>query len=135
MLRTHLSFRSVTLLDPDSDRLPGGGRVAELLVARLPSHGFQPKTGLEEDWGWRVDIANDAFQLWIGCGGRHETEDGHLCFIEPSKPFVRRWFKKIATTETVERLAKAMEAILTTDGQVTELSWWTEEELAQVRWP
>lgn len=133
MLRTHLSFRSVTLLDPDSDRPPGGGRVAELLAARLPNHGFQPKSSLGEDWGWRIDIANDAFPLWIGCGGRDETEDGHLCFIEPSKPFVTRWFKKIATTETVERLAKAMEAILAVDGQVTDLRWWTEEELRQIR--
>ena len=44
------------------------------------------------------------YRLWIGCGNYEEYPDGFLCFIEPSKPFVRKWFRKIDTTDRLSAL-------------------------------
>ena len=75
-----------------------------------------------------MDLQNDAFPLWIGCGNYEEYENGFLCFIEPSKPLVRRWLTSIPTSETVERLATAIEQALRQSGKAEDLRWWTEAE-------
>lgn len=61
-----------------------------------------------------------------------EFENG-LCIIEPSKPFVRKWFKRIDTSSTVERLASAIESRLLGSGQVSQLRWWPENEVVTQR--
>lgn len=81
-----------------------------------------------EDWGWRLNLQNDAFPLWIGCGNYDEFENGFLCFIEPSTPFVRQWLKNISTSDTVELLASALEEVLRQSGKAEDLRWWTEAE-------
>lgn len=134
-MRTHVEFRS-----PDFPALPGedeavnpgryGKRLASYLAAFMPSHGFDVQGLNAEDWGWRIDLRNEAFPLWIGCGNYEEYEDGFLCFIEPSRPVVRRWLKKTSTVETVERLASALEEALRAHGAVLSLRWWDEAETA-----
>jgi len=84
-----------------------------------------------EDWGWRLDLQNDAFPLWVGCCTYEEYENGFLCFIEPSKPVIRQWLKSIQTSETVERLATALEQVLQQSGKAQDLRWWTEAEAAR----
>ena len=37
-----------------------------------------------------VEIENQAFPLWVGCANYDGTENEFQCFIEPSKPFVRK---------------------------------------------
>jgi len=59
-----------------------------------------------------------------------EYADGHLCFIEPSRPYIRRWLKRVPTADAVERLATAIEVILRASGAVNDLRWWTEAEAA-----
>ncbi len=44
---------------------------------------------------------------------------------------VRRWFKKIDTTEFVGRVAEALDAILQADPDVRHVRWWSEEEAAR----
>jgi hypothetical protein len=132
-MRTHLEFRSTAFPacpGEEDDINPGrySKLLAEFIAARLPVHGFEATRLGTEDWGWRIDLRNDAFPLWIGCGNYEEYEDGFLCFIEPSRPFVRRWLKRIPTAETVERLAAALERILRTSGEARDLRWWTEAE-------
>jgi hypothetical protein len=97
----------------------------------LPGLGFQPERVHPEDWGWRVQIANEAFPLWIGCGHYLEYPDGHLCFIEPSKSHVRHWLRRISTVETVERLADAVERIVEGSGKAYDMRWWTDAEVAR----
>ncbi len=129
-MRTHLEFRSTELLDDhDNPDLPQGKKVAELLLSMLPSAGFEVEDLIAEDWGWSVKLHHKAFPLWIGCGFYPEYEDGLLCFIEPSKPFVRRWLKRIPTVQSVERLATAVESILRETNSVHALRWWTEAEV------
>lgn len=53
-----------------------------------------------------------ALCIWIRCYFQKDFDDGLLCFVNPSKPQLRRWFRRISTEETVERLASALEDIL-----------------------
>jgi hypothetical protein len=129
-MRNYGEFRSKELLDDHDDSdLPQGKKVAELLSAMLPRAGFEIEALVPEDWGWCVKLRHDAFPLWIGCGCYPEHEDGLLCFIEPSKPFVRRWLKRIPTTQLVDRLAVVLENILRGTNSVQALRWWTEAEI------
>jgi len=131
-MRTHLEFRSGDLLDEQSeDGEPRGERVAKLLADHLFAHDFQVERVHAEDWGWRIQLDNDAFPLWIGCGHYEEYPDGYLCFIEPSKPYVRRWLKRVPTMDTVERLATAMERIVQDSEKARDLRWWTEAEVTR----
>lgn len=132
-MRTHVEFRSDAFppdLDEDEVVNPGryGRRLAEHIVAGLPAHGFRVSRHHPEDWGWRIALENETFPLWVGCGNYEEYEDGFLCFIQPSKPFVRRWLKRVSTTDTIERLADALERILGDRDTVRDLRWWTDKE-------
>ena len=111
--------------------LPRGEHVARLLQEALPGHGFPVRDVGREDWGWRVELVPEPFELWIGCGHYQEYPDGHLCFIAPSKPYVRRWLKRISTASTVERLAAALERVVQFGGKAENLRWWTEAEVAR----
>lgn len=131
-MRSHLEFRSAAFLDEqDGCGELRGEKVARLLADHLPAHGFEPERVHAEDWGWRIQLASEAFPLWIGCGHYEEHADGHLCFIERSKPYVRRWLKRIATSDAVERLATAVERIVQDSGKVHDLRWWTGAEVAR----
>lgn len=123
-MKTNLEFRSATLLEPVEEV----GVRARYLADRLPEHGFSVDEVAAEDWGWRVSVANPAFPLWIGCGHYPEWQDGLLCFLQPDRPTMRQWFRKIQTGETVARLGQALETIIHQSGQASDIRWWTEEE-------
>jgi len=132
-MRTHLEFRSTEFpayRDEEEVINPGrfGKRLAEFLMAELPTAGFEIASVNAEDWGWRIDLKHDAFPLWIGCGNYEEYEDGFLCFIEPSRPYVRRWFRRVSTTSSVDRLAASLDDIVRSSDKAFQLRWWTETE-------
>jgi hypothetical protein len=133
-MRTHLEFVSTAFPpEPGEDEQvnPGlhGKRLAQFLSEELPRHGFAVSRVGPEDWGWRIDLENPVFPLWLGCGNYQEYANGFLCFIEPSRPFVRRLLKKIPTTDTVERLAAALQMILEQSGKAQQMRWWSEGEI------
>jgi hypothetical protein len=105
-----------------------GQRLAEFLRDRLRAEGFQTKEPFAEDWGWIVPIANREFGLWIGCGHYQAYPDGYLCFIEPHRPFIRRFFKRIDTREIIAALQQSMDRVLTEDSGIRAKRWWTYEE-------
>ncbi len=133
-MRTHLEFRS--------DAFPGcpeeetqvnagrhGRRLAEFLREALPKYGVATEEIYAEDWGWAIPIVNPEFSIWVGCGNYEEYPNGYLCFIEPTKPTIRRWlFKVVDTTTVVERVASALEAALQGRSDVEDLRWWSENE-------
>ena len=132
-MRSHVEFDSTDFpaYPNEEDEInPGrfGKRLAEFLAQQLPQQGFVVRGIGAEDWGWQIEIENSAFPLWVGCGNYEERENAFLCFIEPSKPVYRKWFKTIQTSETVERLASALEKILQASGKVSRLKWWAEDE-------
>jgi hypothetical protein len=135
-VETHLEFRSdrfppyegeQELINPDL----WGKRLAEFLRDGLRAEGYVVDEPIAEDWGWVLPIANKEFTLWIGCGRYQEYPDGFLCFIEPHKPFVRRFFKKIDTRDTVRALRESMDRILTEVSGVRAKRWWTHEDFSR----
>ena len=116
--------------EPGEDKQinPGrfGKKLANYIAQQLPAHGYSVILVGTEDWGWYVELQNEEFPLWVGCGNLEKSQTGFLCFIEPSKPFVRKWFRKIDTSATIGKLATALEALLLGSGKVSNLRWWSE---------
>lgn len=132
-MKTHVEFRSDKFppyegeekeINPDL----WGKRLGEYLKDKLQPEGIIVEDLIPEDWGWCLPIKNEAFSMWIGCGHYQEYPNGYLCFVEPSKPIIRKLFKKIDTTEQVGRVVKALDKVLNLDGEITNLCWWDESE-------
>ena len=70
-----------------------------------------------------MSVKNKDFPVWIGCGNYEEYKNVFLCFIEPSKPFVRKWFKKIETTQVISKVAEALEKVLRANKEITNICW------------
>ncbi len=98
-------------------------RLAEYLQNRLPSLGVPVVCIGSEDWGWMVEIDNKDFPLWIGCGHQYGPADQFVCFVEPSKPVIRKWFRKIDTTAQVHRVTEALLKILESDNDIYDIKW------------
>jgi len=128
-MRTHLEFRSDSFPAEVGEAEavnPGrwGKALAGYLRQQLTNRGLPGGAPIAEDWGWLVPIENEGFPLWVGCGNYEEYPDAYLCFIEPSKPFVRRLLRKVDTTERVESVAAALEGALLAHPGVRNLKWW-----------
>ena len=72
-MRSHVEFISTEFpaypnekdeINPDRF----GKRLAEFLSTQLPKFGFQVESIGAEDWGWMVELENESFPLWVGCG-------------------------------------------------------------------
>jgi hypothetical protein len=135
-MHTYVEFRSDRFPAYEGEEAqvnPGlwGKRLAEFLCERLTVEGFRTEQPFAEDWGWRVDVVNEAFSLWIGCGRYQEHPDGYLCFIEPHTAHVRRLFRKIDTRERIGSLQRALEKILNEADGIRAKRWWTHEEFSK----
>ena len=133
-MRTHIEFISTDFPayhGEEEEINPGrfGKRLAEFLAKEFPSYGFSVSRIGTEDWGVMVEINNPNFPLRVGCGNYEEFENGFLCFIKPSKPYVRKWLNKIPTEAIVEKLATSLEGILSSSGKAKNLRWWSEGEV------
>ncbi|MBX3437179.1 MAG: hypothetical protein KF861_06795 [Planctomycetaceae bacterium] len=133
-MRTHVQFTSDAFPPyPGEDEQinPGiwGKRLAEFLASRLAEHGVATSEFYMEDWGWEIPVENEAFPIFIGCSNQLEP-DGNVfhCLINPSKPVMRRWFKKVSTVDDVERVAALLDVILGAHPGIGELRWWSDDE-------
>jgi len=130
-MKTQVEFRSDKFPPYDGEQKeinPGlwGKRLAEYLQNNLAHYGVKV-TGIgSEDWGWMVELENEEFPLWIGCGHQQGDNDEFLCFIEPGKPFIRKWFKKIDTTLQVGRVLEALRNVLESDPDIRNINWSSE---------
>jgi hypothetical protein len=133
-MKNNLEFASKNFpAEPGEDEqvAPGryGKKLAEFLAKELSSQGFRVRGLSAQDWGWKVELENSDFPLWIGCGNYEEFQNGFLCFLEPSKPSSRKWFKKFDTRPAVEKLSKAMESALRKpEAGATRIRWWAADE-------
>jgi hypothetical protein len=130
-VRTHLEFQAERFggeaarpnrFNPDIR----GRELADFLSRKFRDTGFSGNV-IEEDWGWMVELKADPFPLWLGCAS-YEENDGWLVFIEPSKPTVRKWLKKIDTRDEVEAVARQLERVLVDDGGAINLNWWSDQD-------
>ena len=132
-MKTHVEFRS-NLFPPyegeEEEVNPGlfGKRLAEFLARKLDEVGFETKDLFCEDWGWGIPVKNPDFHLWIGCGHQFGNDDEFLCFIEPHKPVIRKFFKKVDTTRRVGSLQEAIDKILHSTSDIRNIKWWTHDE-------
>ena len=130
-MRTHLEFHAPMFEEPEgvgNTYNPDiqGAKLAEFLSQEFKALGYSGEI-IEEDWGWMIDLANDGLHTWLGCAAYGSSVDW-LVFIEPSKPFVRRWFRKIDAQPAVARIADQLETVLTTKGSATGLTWWSDKD-------
>jgi hypothetical protein len=129
-MNTHLEFKSSAFppYEGESEEINPdrwGMRLAEYLSRELGAYGFTPEgEPFYEDWGVCISLKNDDFPLMIGCG--NQDGDEYLVFIEPSSPQIKRGlFRKkiIDTTPVLVPLAKAIESIVRSHPDSTEVRW------------
>src|SRR5262245_49356414 len=116
-MKTHVEFRSSKFppYDGEEEEInPGlwGRRLAEYLKQQLGTRGLTTGEVIAEDWGCCLPVQQEPFELWIGCGHQYGDNDVFLCFIEPSKPTIRKWFKKIDTTSEITRVSNLLDEVL-----------------------
>jgi hypothetical protein len=129
-MKTFAEFRSSKFppYDGEEEQInPGlwGKRLAEYLVANLPEHGLIADEPIAEDWGWYIPIKVDGADLALCCGHQYGEEDEFLCFTDPQQPVTRKLFKKVDVTAQLTRLVGAVDAILSADPDIWEVSWRT----------
>ena len=127
-MKTQVSFRSNKFppYEGEEEQInPGlwGKRLAEYLVDQLNKMGIETEEIIPEDWGWYIPIRNDGFRLAICCGHQFGDDDEFLCFTDPAKPVVQKFFRKIDVTEQLGRIVSAMEKILTSDSDIRNVEW------------
>jgi len=127
-LKTQVRFRSAKFpaYEGEEDGInPGvwGQRLTEYLAEQLSARGIATDTAIVEDWGWYLPVRNEGFRLALCCGHQDGEDDEFLVFTDPSKPTVRRGFKKVDTTPQLSRLTDALDDILASDADVTDVVW------------
>ena len=130
-MRTHLEFHAPMFEEPEGvgntyNSDIQGAKLADFLAREFKMLGY-PGVVIEEDWGWMIDLAHNNIRTWLGCAAYGSSVDW-LVFIEPSKPFVRRWFRKIDVQPAVARIADQLESIVVTKGSATGLKWWSDQD-------
>ena len=126
-MKTFAEFRSDKFPPYGEDELinPGlwGKRLAEYFVARLPAHGLVAGEPIAEEWGWYVPVEVDGAALALCCGHQDGDDDEFLVFTDPQEPVTRKLFRKIDVTAQLTRLVGVVNAILSADPDIRELTW------------
>lgn len=127
-MKTVVTFRSAKFppYEGEEEQInPGlwGKRLAEYLVARLAEQGIETEPLVAEDWGWYVPLKNEGFRLALCCGHQDGDDDEFLCFTEPSRPVVKKFFKQIDATPQLSRVTTVLQQILARDPDIQEVVW------------
>lgn len=127
-MKTVVTFRSAKFpaCEGEEERLnPGvwGQRLAEYCAAALTARGIDTDQPIAEDWGWYVPVRHDGFRLGLCCGHQDGEDDEFLCFTEPARPVVKKFFKSIDATAELSRLTSALDQILTSDPEIHDVVW------------
>lgn len=127
-MQTQVTFRSAKFppYEGEEDQInPGlwGRRLAEYLVARLAEQGIETEPLVAEDWGWYVPVKNEGFRLALCCGHQDGHDDEFLCFTEPSRPVVKKFFKQIDATPQLTRVTTVLQQILARDPDIRKVVW------------
>ena len=127
-MKTQVNFRSSKFppYDGEEEQInPGlwGRRLAEYLVEKLAGLDIEAEDIVADDWGYYLPIRNEGFELAVCCGHQDGEDDEFLCFTEPSKPIVKKFFKKLDATSQLMALTAALEEILTSDPDIREVVW------------
>jgi hypothetical protein len=127
-MKTQVEFRSSKFPPYEGEEElinPGlwGKRLAEYFVEKLAEKGIATEEITAEDWGWYVPVRNKRFSLGLCVGHQNGEDDEFLCFTEPSRPIVKKIFRKIDATQELTRLTRAVEEILAADPEIRDVKW------------
>jgi hypothetical protein len=127
-MKTQVEFRSAKFppYEGEEEQInPGlwGKRLAEYFVQKLTERGFTTEGMIAEDWGWYIPIRNEGFRLALCCGHQDGDDDEFLCFTDPARPIVKKFFKKIDATPQLTRLTAGMQEILSSDPDIRDVVW------------
>jgi hypothetical protein len=127
-LKTQVEFRSRKFPPYEGEEElinPGlwGKRLAEYLVQKLSDRGIKTHEIIAEDRGWYIPIQNEGFRLAVCCGHQNGDDDEFLCFTDPHTPVVKKLFRKIDATAELTRLTEALQQILSSDPEITNVVW------------
>lgn len=128
LMKTQVEFRSFKFppYEGEEEKInPGvwGKRLAEYWAQKLAATGIVTDEIIAEDWGWYVPLFIDGVRLAVCCGHQDGDTDEFLSFTEPSKPILRKWFRKVDISEPLTRLTSAMRTILEADPDITDVVW------------
>ena len=127
-MKTRVEFRSHQFPPYEGEEAqinPGlwGKRLAEYFAHRLPEHGIKVGAPIAEDWGWYLPVVIADKNLAVCCGHQDGEDNQFLCFTDPAVPMVRKLFKTIDYTESLAQLVAALDAILSHDSGVHDVTW------------
>lgn len=106
-----------------------GKELSSWLKKKFEQLGYDVEDVIPEDWGWCVMCQRQPYWLWVGCGSIVETENTEEttpkseeifwhCFVVAEVPLFKKIFRKIDTSEGVKKLAKELEAILSSESGI-----------------
>lgn len=109
-----------------------GKRLAEYVRDNLPKHGVPTEDILCEDWGWLVNVKNETYPLWVGCGPvdddlemPSDSDELIECalFVVAEPGFLQRLFKKVDTTPGIEKVTSALRAMIAESACFEDPQW------------
>lgn len=100
-----------------------GKRLAEYLVDKLSARGIRTGDISAEDWGWRIPVEIRGVNADVCCGHQNGDDDQFCCFTDPRTPVFKRLFRRVDVTEQLVRITEALEAILSSDPDIREVTW------------
>ena len=87
-----------------------GHALAKFIGDGLEHRGFGEIHYVPEDWGWCCLLPNEGYELFYGVCSYEDAN--FMIQFEPSRPVIRRMFRKIDVSERLGRLQQAVFEIL-----------------------
>lgn len=100
-----------------------GKRLAQYLTKHLAKHNIHISEIIAEDWGYYLPIQHERAKIALCCANQGGEREQFVCFIDPSKPKVRRFFGRIDLTPDYQRLYEALKSVLESDPDIRDLVW------------
>lgn len=96
--------------------------LANFLERKLTQRGYPTRFRCQEDWGHWMELEHQGkFTLAVCCANTGADVDGqaeHRIFLNPDKPVIRKFFKKIDVRSDLEKLAATLRELLESDSAI-----------------
>ncbi|MFT5469374.1 MAG: hypothetical protein ACI8UO_004495 [Verrucomicrobiales bacterium] len=113
-----------------------GQNFADWLRQQLPKRGIETDGISAVDWGWRVDLRNPQFPLYVGCSALDDPdEDGayeFIAFVAAEPTWMQRWFGGVKPKLWLEKIADELDELLQNSPEISDVE---RESLQPSGWP
>jgi hypothetical protein len=97
--------------------------LATFLYEGLRARGLPVGEPYGEDWGMCMEIENDTFRVFIGCGPYGDSGSNEFtAFVSPHEPMATHWFRRYPTEPVLKPILAALDAVLA-DPSITDVRW------------